>query len=336
MMKMRRPFVTKQLELNSKTLLAQIELQQSDFYKTSSELLKIKFEWDSLDQIKNADHLENGVHSLKYNEYLFESLLLAKQNAEKLYVLFSGARKTNSNNEITDTLPRFKRWSFHPIFDGHVLIIDDPMYYKYSNLVAGWFFGTSNSDLISLCLDVIHCFSTKLKIPNDHIIFYGSSAGGYAAIAAAARSPNTLAVAINPQLRPHLFKHGASFHSITGIDLAEKDSYGRNDLITVILEATRSQFFIIQNAQASHDIKNHFLPLCKRINLSLNYGLSHKNNLLTWLYSSKGGHTAYENKQLLWFILSIASNFKAQKKLLNIDTEMIVLISELWGSLYNK
>ena len=57
-------------------------------------------------------------------------------NTKKLYIVLSGSRK------IGDPLPLFKRWSWNAAFDGSVLYISDPMFYKFKDCILGWYYGS--------------------------------------------------------------------------------------------------------------------------------------------------------------------------------------------------
>lgn len=99
------------------------------------------------------------------------------------------------------TLPVFNRWTWadQGIFPGHVLCIADPTLELQNELQLGWLLGHKSSNLVEDLANFVLKFAKKLSIPNHKIVVYGSSAGGFAALALAACIKDSTAVAINAQ-----------------------------------------------------------------------------------------------------------------------------------------
>lgn len=102
--------------------------------------------YDDIDTAK----IKDGVSIYQIAGVQFHCFTKLKEGqSKKIYVLLSGGR-TPSKNGFSDTLPRFKRWSFYTAFDGNVLVFDDPMYFNHPKLAVGWFFGTKQCSYIDL------------------------------------------------------------------------------------------------------------------------------------------------------------------------------------------
>lgn len=230
-----------------------------------------------------------------------------KADEKRLYVFLSGGRTPKKDGGFSDKLPRFKRWSFYPFLNGTMLVFEDPMYYKFNNLLKGWFYGDCEVSYIAELVEVVRIIAIKNNIANENIIFYGSSSGGYAAMHACTYITSSTCIAINPQIILKNSWYKKSFETITGNRLCDDDIHSRNDTRKKILNAN-SNFIIIQNIFDTDCIKNHFIPFCNSLGFSPSFGLSIFKNIKTFTFAAKGGHTAYENSRLLPFILNLSKN----------------------------
>ena len=112
------------------------------------------------------------------------SILFFPSSHKRLFILMPSAI-----NRRTTTLPAFSRWTWAgaDVFPGNVLCVSDPTIELHQQLQIGWMLGTKSNPVLDDLVIFIEEFAETHGIPSEHIIFYGSSAGGFSALAAAAR-----------------------------------------------------------------------------------------------------------------------------------------------------
>lgn len=84
-------------------------------------------------------------------------------------------------------------------FPGHVLCVADPTLELQNDTQLGWYIGIDEHDASEELSKLIQHFAVALGIPEEKIIIWGSSGGGFSALALASRIEKATAVAINPQ-----------------------------------------------------------------------------------------------------------------------------------------
>lgn len=96
--------------------------------------------------------------------------------------------------------PTFSRWSWANHFsDSTVISIADPALAISPELDAAWFLH-DELDLIALISQFISEYARAHSIPEGNILFYGTSLGGFAALACASLIPGSTASAEVPQI----------------------------------------------------------------------------------------------------------------------------------------
>ncbi len=246
-------------------------------------------------------------------------------NTKKLYIVLSGSRN------IGDPLPLFKRWSWNSAFDGSVLYISDPMFYKFKDCTLGWYYGSYEFNIYKYIKKIVEIIHNKYNF--QHIIFYGSSGGGFAALQAATYHSNSFAIAINPQIYINRYDYADKFKQHTGIDLNLPDKYNRNRL-DILLKKSSSKFFILQNASDKHHCTDHLFPLLKEYHLKPRYGLQNSNNLYLWMYHAFGGHNSQEDMDILQFILIISNIILENNVFSDTECKLAIAVNELWSQLH--
>jgi pimeloyl-ACP methyl ester carboxylesterase len=94
--------------------------------------------------------------------------------------------------------PAFARWQWAEHFpDAHVLAIADPSMGIHPSLLGAWYMHR-DADVISAIAAAVTEIAHGLRV--DRIVAYGSSLGGFGALALAAAMPNTTAIAEVPQI----------------------------------------------------------------------------------------------------------------------------------------
>lgn len=157
-----------------KMLLDSIEQHHHLFNNRNDQLQKKIIEYASCDEIR--ENLKSSRFRIDYRGYHFECLFSENNSYTKnLYVIYNGARKEG-------IMPYFPRWTYHGILPGHMLCIEDPMYYMYEDLKLGWFYGNKEESLLEISIDIIKAVCDSRKIDYRNIIFFSSSGGGYSSI----------------------------------------------------------------------------------------------------------------------------------------------------------
>ena len=289
------------------------------------DILTKKIHHGSLEEM--SEKLANGRFSVDINSSRFECVFNYKQS-RNLYVIYSGARESGT--------PSFPRWSYYPLLDGCYLGIDDPMFNDYEDLKLGFYYGTRERSYISDSLLIVMSICSKLNIPQENIIFFGSSGGGYAALYASTLINKSLSISINPQLYIQNYKYSKEFTRITAIDLYENDILNRNNLINQVIDS-KAKHVIICNIKDAHHFKEQLIPFCSQFKLSLRYPISTKDNLLVWLYDAIGApsaHTSYETKSIFSIIDYIAKCFNLDGGIPNSVINLATITNCFWNELY--
>jgi tetratricopeptide (TPR) repeat protein len=281
--------------------------------------------FDSLFELSNQD-IPNGRFRVWQSEVKFECLYNTKEKSDYLYVFLSDSREEHP--EKRPPLPRFDLWSWHSLFNGSTLYVEDPMLYKHEELNNGFYYGSEDTSYLELTLNIVNTITKKTG--NPKVIFYGNFFGGYAALQLASMLPKSLAIAINPIIKFDKTSASNFFH-ITNIDPLKKDKFGRNSTDEKIRDSL-SRFFIIQNLQSIDDFKAHLSPLCKTVDLLPDFGLSQKNNVLTWIYSAPTESNNTNNAYILFYILDLALKFfnTADYAITKLENQTYKIVSELW------
>lgn len=228
---------------------------------------------------KEIDLKEDHFHLIK-DGWTFD-ILLTRHQEKKLFVLFGGARNINAKN-----LYPFPRWSYFPFMPGNVLSIVDPMFYKFPNLKLGWYYGTKDYCLLQTTSTIIKKIQKQLQISDKETIFIGSSGGGYASLEISKYFNNTTHLAINPQIRIDRYNDNTNFSYITGIDLNDRDPYGRNTTDDFIATNKNCEYIIIQNARDESHCIGQLFPFLQKMGITaLNIGINKYNNITLWIFN---------------------------------------------------
>lgn len=305
--------------------IKKIQDQREKILKTDNIFTETK-QYSSLQDLKK--NLEDGRFSIDINDAHYECLFHYKPS-KTLYVIFDGAR-------LSSRMPNFPRWTYHNLFDGSYIGIEDPMYFKYPNLKIGWYYGTDKQSYIKDSLLIIKTICNAINIPYENIIFFSSSGGGYASIYASSLINNSLSISINPQIILSNYHYIDTFTKISGISPDKYDIFNRNDLIECIKSNKQTKHLIICNVQDTHHFENHIIPLATQLSIPIKYGLSSADNVLLWIYNNDGApnpHTAFETKAIYSIIDYIAKYFKKNKIDRSIEN-LAISINEIWNEIY--
>jgi len=114
--------------------------------------------------------------------------------SKKLFVLFPGAYDKSKG------ITQFQRYSWSKMIPGNVLILDDPAVEDGNEVSIGWFQKKGEKDNFSCINKFLRYVVRSLEIGLDDVVFFGSSAGGFASLKMLEYLPESNAIVINPQV----------------------------------------------------------------------------------------------------------------------------------------
>ena len=264
------------------------------------------------DDFPNADPVKM-TYEFKGNHWSFP--VLYYPNKEKfLYVMLTAAV-----NRKKMVLPVFNRWTWAQkgLFPGEILCIADPTIGQHDELNLGWYIGNQLHDPIDALANFITKFADSKEIDNKNIVIWGSSAGGFAALALSAKIEGSIAVAINAQtdaLSYHIPGQVKLIREVCFGDLPESDIRSRFPLrvdMSKTWEAVQnSRVVLIQNILDEHHYMDHFLPFWASLGGSGNTeGWFSAGRHAAWIYRDIGGHASETEKMATQIIRHINTNF---------------------------
>lgn len=204
------------------------------------------------------------------------SLLLRRDVADTLVVPLHGVvdRKKHS-------LPYFER--LHELQDlpQHVLFLSDPTLHMTPDLRVGWYIGTADDDVTGRLAQLIHEVARQLGVTK--ILLTGAAAGGFAALALAARIEGSLALAFSPQTDIRLYAKGgparslikAAFPASGSPDDAARTDPGRLELTALYRQQNAGRVWFVQNTGDEINLTRHMNPLQQAAGHQVEFILEH-------------------------------------------------------------
>ena len=204
---------------------------------------------------------------LQGNHWSFPAVYYAGKEQQPLFVMLSAAI-----NRSKHTLPAFNRWTWASKFPGHVLCVADPTLELHDGMELGWYLGTEKHDATEELCMLVRQFAEALSIPHRMIVFWGSSGGGFAALALASRIEETTAVAINAQTDVFAYESVRTVEAVRkncfdGITEAQikKGFLPRVNMAEAWRGNRSSRAIVVQNEIDKHHFESHFLPFWKAL-----------------------------------------------------------------------
>ena len=258
----------------------------------------------------DAWQADAGPLRLDAGRFVFPALFQPGR-AGRLYVLLTGAV-----DRRRITLPKFARWSWAPRYPGHVLAVDDPTLELDPALELGWFMGTARDDATQALARAVQALARRLGVEPAGVVFYGSSGGGFAALAAAARLPGSTAVAINPQVDASRFfarqRDDLLRIAFGGMPAAQasQDMPERFCMQHVWRDAAGCRAIVVQNRLDRHHYQEHFPLLAQALGLPSSTGYSRDHRHFAFVYDDPAGHGP-EPAHMVDAIIALSERFSA-------------------------
>jgi len=252
-----------------------------------------------IDSISEMLFLKEGFR-YSDNGHPIEGVFKREPKSNKLVVFLQGAVDRSKLDP-----PVFHRWSWAKDVEANVLTLSDPLLYRAKDLRIGWYIGASNFDYIQKFAHFIKCVLVELGLDKRDLIFFSSSAGGYASIAMATQIEGGLAIVNNPQTNVLNYHEGHVSDLLSvGFGGVQKREIENDRLYRFSLsERMRKLQFIpaihyYQNIEDTFHYENHFKPFLEEISsLRLQFDLKVK------LYSdSHSGHSPMGREESLMII----------------------------------
>ncbi|MDR1007900.1 MAG: hypothetical protein LBL65_04965 [Campylobacteraceae bacterium] len=236
----------------------------------------------------SKDKLRDTYLLIKSGNYSFHCLYF-EGKVNNLFVLLSGAIDRNKRKP-----PYFTRWKWRDKFPGHIICISDPTLLLNETIELGWYIGSEKYNATDDMAKLVKHIAKILGVPNERIISYGSSGGGFGALMLASKIDGSLAVAINPQT--NVLSHYQRVEKMVDVCFSGRDQEfiekNYNDRICVqkALKNSNSRVFIIQNTLDEFHWKNHYPPFAKEMELPLVSGISKNGKHKAIIYNDPKGH----------------------------------------------
>ena len=140
-----------------------------------------------------------GLERLRYLAHGYVIPAFFAQSSDypnRLLVLLNGAVERTEDRDPREV---FQRRSWVDLLDANVLIMSDATIHPENSLRIGWAQGNGTSALEQAMAECVDYFRRSLQIENENILFFGSSAGGYQAVALHSRFNGSRFVVNNAQ-----------------------------------------------------------------------------------------------------------------------------------------
>lgn len=128
-----------------------------------------------------------------------ETLLLRRDHPDLVVVLHGALVRKDT------TLPRFEWLRTLRDRPENLLFVSDPSLAVDQAIPLAWYIGPQEHDVTGRLADEVAALAERLGATRT--VFTGSSGGGYASLALAARTPASLAVPFSPQTRVSRYEH---------------------------------------------------------------------------------------------------------------------------------
>ena len=247
--------------------------------------------------VKNISKMASNTRAYLYKgkHWDFPVLFYPNSESKRLFVILSAAV-----NREKQKLPVFNRmtWAQKGIFPGSVLCISDPTIELSDSMRLGWYIGDEKKDLLDDLSQFILAYAKTYGIANRDIVFWGSSAGGFAALALSAKVKGSSAVTINAQVDALSYEIRSAVEEVRRVcfdnksENAIRSKYSRRVNMRKAWRGAKSRAILVQNKLDHHHYDVHFSPFWREMRGKFVDGWSKSGRNLSWVYEDKRGHAA--------------------------------------------
>jgi hypothetical protein len=244
--------------------------------------------------IEALDIAKTNNSAFTIHEGLFDFPVFWKIGAfDTLFVLLSAAIDRSKVSP-----PVFHRRTWVDKFPGNVVCIADPALSFNDDYSLGWYLGINEKDGMHDLKNLILRIAKKLNVKPSKIIIYGSSGGGFAALAVSSAIPYSTAVAINSQTLVTEYENRRSVRKMLEICFngmsIQKTQEKYMSRISILeqykSDLIKNRVILAQNKFDNHHFNIHYLPLCEILGINPNGGKSINGRHYSFLYEHPNGH----------------------------------------------
>ena len=238
----------------------------------------------------------------------YPALYYVGKEEQRLFVMLTAAIRRSEHS-----LPVFNRWTWAQAgkFPGHVLCIADPTLELHEDMQLGWYLGTDKHDASEELSRFILRFAEALGISADKIIVWGSSEGGFSALAVTSHIEKATAVAINAQTDIFAYENARTIEAVKQNCFSSQtaqhiqEHFGPRVNMAQAWRSNRSsRAILIQNKLDAHHYTCHFKPYWETLGGTAEGGASADGRHYAWIYSDSRGH-APESEEMIPDILDL-------------------------------
>ncbi|SNV78169.1 Uncharacterised protein [Corynebacterium imitans] len=180
-------------------------------------------EWPSLHRKSDGAAIAGPNNRFKFlaNGYVVPChFVRSEEFSDRLLVTLNGAV---DRSESKDPREIFQRRTWIDSLNANVLMISDATLHPDNDLQIGWAQGNGTDALLCAMAECVEYFRNLLGLRQDQVIFYGSSAGGFQAVALHAWFPGSRFLVNNAQFDWTLYYpsyvRDIAEHSYGGLDV---------------------------------------------------------------------------------------------------------------------
>lgn len=273
--------------------------------KRELEYKRVELDFSELSNLP-LNEKEATIYSVSKDYQTYEYLVKPIVKSPRLIIMASGAYDAEKSQ-----LPNLQRHSWMNEIEGNVIYFNDPtLYLEKINL--GWGQRTEKDFYLKNIAEMITIFAKKMNINQEHILFYGSSAGGYMSLVLAGYIEKTSVLINNPQtIVPNYFAgavtkmYDASYKGLSKEEIAKKFK-NRLDIRAFYSKVERiPNIYYLQNTACESDMTRHYQPFQDFISSVRNEKMV--NNFIAHLYSDEvAQHNPLDKKTTLEYINKVS------------------------------
>lgn len=249
--------------------------------------------FESIDDI--IIHSEPAIYRINIDGYYLHLFFRPDFSSDKMYIFSPGylERKKYSH-------PYFQRMSWLERINASGIIITDPTLSIHNDIGIAWFQGTKKRFAIPLIVRVLEKFRLFMKVERKKVLFFGSSAGGFASLMMSCLMKGACCVVNNPQTEVLMFRENIKDKMLTRCypDMSSEDIIRHfTPRLSVasyfIANKHIPKCIYIQNISDTEHYHQHFLPFISRLGDFFNDrdGRATFDNIIVKLYKSEAaGH----------------------------------------------
>ncbi|MFJ8421700.1 glycosyl transferase family 2 [Bacillus wiedmannii] len=243
--------------------------------------------------------------TVNWNNTKYEFFINLKPNASNLLVFGSGAYNPQKMKP-----PVFQRHSWIDHFEDSTIFYNDPTLYL-GPMNLGWGHGTTDKFYLEDIADIIQIVMDKISIKSQHVLFYGSSGGGFMSLALGGFIKGAKVLVNNPQtvVSNYYESHVNRLFKFSHPQLSKGEILKKFPERLNILELYKKlnhvpDIYYLQNIACGHDMKNHVTPFISGLK-SLSETTNFKQVHFDFYFDKELDHNPVDLEKTLYYIYKV-------------------------------